>query len=314
MAGDRHYEMSTSSREKLWLAISPGLFVLLWSSGFIGAKFGLPYAEPLTFLLVRFACVIVLLLILALALRRPWPHTPARWGHIAVAGILLHAGYLSGVFLAIHRGMPAGIVSVIVGVQPLLTAFISARLLGERLAGRQWLGLVLGFAGILLVLWNRLALTGASGAGLGFCIMALFSITLGTVYQKRHCAELDIWSGSVIQFVAAGLVLTPFALASETMAIVWSGEFVFALAWLILVLSLGAISLLHLLIRRGAATRVSALFYLVPPGTALLAFLFLGERLGPLALIGMALAASGVAMAVHPGQARSAAADKSPKN
>jgi len=292
--------MNASSREKLWLAISPGLFVLLWSSGFIGAKFGLPYVEPLTFLLLRFACVIVLLLAMALLLRRPWPHTPARWGHIAVAGALIHAGYLSGVFVAIHRGMPAGIVAVIVGIQPLLTAVISARMLGERLGRRQWLGLVLGFAGVVLVVFNKLGLAGASGAGLGFAILALLSITLGTVYQKRHCAELDIWSGSVIQFVAASLVLAPFALASETMAIIWSGEFIFALAWLIFVLSLGAISLLHLLIRRGAATHVSTLFYLVPPMTALLTFLVFGERLGPLAIAGMALAATGVAIAVQP--------------
>jgi len=292
--------MNSSSRDKLWLNISPGLFVLLWSSGFIGAKFGLPYVEPLTFLLLRFACVIVLLLIMALALHRPWPHTPARWGRIAIAGILIHAGYLSGVFVAIHRGMPTAIVALIVGIQPLLTAVISTRMLGERLAPRQWFGLVLGFAGVVLVVANKAGLAGASGAGIGFSILALLSITLGTVYQKRYCAELDIWSGSVIQFVAAALVLAPFALASETMAITWSGEFIFALTWLIFVLSLGAISLLHLLIRRGAATRVSTLFYLVPPMTALLAFLAFGERLGPLAIVGMALAVTGVAIAVRP--------------
>ena len=292
--------MSSTAREKLWLAISPGLFVLLWSSGFIGAKFGLPYIEPLTFLLLRFACVIVLLLALALLLRRPWPHTPARWGHIAVAGALIHAGYLSGVFVAIHRGMPAGIVAVIVGIQPLLTAFISARLLGERVGPRQWSGLVLGFAGVVLVVFNKLGLAGASGAGAAFSILALLSITIGTVYQKRYCAELDIWSGSVIQFVAAALVLLPFALIGETMQIHWSGELLFALAWLILVLSLGAISLLHALIRRGAATRVSTLFYLVPPATALLAFLVFGENLSGLAIAGMALAAAGVALAVTP--------------
>ena len=290
-------------RDQLWLAVTPGLFVLLWSSGFIGAKFGLPYVEPLTFLLLRFACVIVLLLALALALRRPWPHTPARWGHIAVAGALIHSGYLSGVFVAIHRGMPAGIVAVIVGIQPLLTAFISAPLLGERLGARQWFGLLLGFAGVILVVFNKLGLAGLSGTGLGFCILALLSITLGTVYQKRYCAELDIWSGSVIQFVAASLVLLPFALAFESMNIVWSGEFLFALAWLIVVLSLGAISLLHLIIRRGAATRVSALFYLVPPATALLAFLVFGESLSLLAISGMALAAAGVALAIRPAPA-----------
>jgi drug/metabolite transporter (DMT)-like permease len=280
------------------LAISPGLFVLLWSTGFIGAKLGLPYAEPLTFLLVRFACVIGILGLAVLILRRPWPHRPIQWFHIAVAGSLLHGGYLSGVFLAIHSGMPAGVVALIVGIQPLLTAFLSASMVGERVTSKQWAGLVLGFAGVTLVVWEKLGLAGLSGAGLLFSALALVSITLGTLYQKRYCAELDLWSGSVIQFVAAALVLLPFALAYETMRVEWSGQFLFALGWLIVVLSLGAISLLHLLIRRGAATRVSALFYLTPPTTALLAWLVFGERLGLAAIAGMAIAAIGVAITV----------------
>jgi drug/metabolite transporter (DMT)-like permease len=280
------------------LAISPGLFVLLWSTGFIGAKLGLPFAEPLTFLLVRFACVIGILGLAALILRRPWPHRPIQWFHIAVAGSLLHGGYLSGVFLAIHSGMPAGVVALVVGIQPLLTAFLSASMVGERVTSKQWAGLVLGFAGVTLVVWEKLGLAGLSGAGLLFSALALVSITLGTLYQKRYCAELDLWSGSVIQFVAAALVLLPFALAYETMRVEWSGQFLFALGWLIVVLSLGAISLLHLLIRRGAATRVSALFYLTPPTTALLAWLVFGERLGLAAIAGMAIAAIGVAITV----------------
>ena len=280
------------------MAISPGLFVLLWSTGFIGAKLGLPFAEPLTFLLVRFACVIGILGLAALILRRPWPHRPIQWFHIAVAGSLLHGGYLSGVFLAIHSGMPAGVVALVVGIQPLLTAFLSASMVGERVTSKQWAGLVLGFAGVTLVVWEKLGLAGLSGAGLLFSALALVSITLGTLYQKRYCAELDLWSGSVIQFVAAALVLLPFALAYETMRVEWSGQFLFALGWLIVVLSLGAISLLHLLIRRGAATRVSALFYLTPPTTALLAWLVFGERLGLAAIAGMAIAAIGVAITV----------------
>lgn len=281
------------------LTMAPAVFVLLWSTGFIGAKLGLPYAEPLTFLLIRFACVIALLASLALALRRPWPHRPMQWLHIAVAGVLLHGGYLSGVFLAIHGGMPAGVVALIVGIQPLLTAFLSASMVGERVSGRQWAGLVLGFGGVILVVSDKLGFSGLSGAGLAFAAMALVSITVGTLYQKRFCAELDLWSGSVIQFAATALVLLPFALAFESMRVEWSGEFVFALAWLIVVLSLGAISLLHLLIRRGAATRVSALFYLVPPTTALLAFFIFGEKLGLAAVAGMAIAAVGVAIAVR---------------
>jgi len=288
-----------TGRQSFLLALAPGLFVLLWSTGFIGAKLGLPYAEPLSFLLIRFACVIGLLGLLALVLRRPWPHRPTQWLHIAVAGALLHGGYLSGVFLAIHTGMAAGVVALIVGIQPLLTAFLSASMVGERVSGRQWMGLVLGFGGVTLVVWDKLGFGGLSGAGFAFSTLALVSITLGTLYQKRYCADLDLWSGSVIQFVAAALVLLPFALAFETMRVAWSGQFVFALGWLIFVLSLGAISLLHLLIRRGAATRVSALFYLVPPTTALLAFLIFGEKLGLAAVAGMAIAAAGVAIAVR---------------
>ena len=288
-----------TGRQSFLLALAPGLFVLLWSTGFIGAKLGLPYAEPLSFLLIRFACVIGLLGLLALVLRRPWPHRPTQWLHIAVAGALLHGGYLSGVFLAIHTGMAAGVVALVVGIQPLLTAFLSASMVGERVNRRQWMGLVLGFGGVTLVVWDKLGFGGLSGAGFAFSTLALVSITLGTLYQKRYCAELDLWSGSVIQFVAAALVLLPFALAFETMRVAWSGQFVFALGWLIFVLSLGAISLLHLLIRRGAATRVSALFYLVPPTTALLAFLIFGEKLGLAAVAGMAIAAVGVAIAVR---------------
>ena len=289
-----------TGRQSFLLALAPGLFVLLWSTGFIGAKLGLPYAEPLSFLLIRFACVIGLLGLLALVLRRPWPHRPTQWLHIAVAGALLHGGYLSGVFLAIHTGMAAGVVALIVGIQPLLTAFLSASMVGERVSGRQWMGLVLGFGGVTLVVWDKLGFGGLSGAGFAFSTLALVSITLGTLYQKRYCADLDLWSGSVIQFVAAALVLLPFALAFETMRVAWSGQFIFALGWLIFVLSLGAISLLHLLIRRGAATRVSALFYLVPPTTALLAFLIFGEKLGLAAVAGMAIAAVGVAIALRP--------------
>ncbi|MEZ5614776.1 MAG: DMT family transporter [Rhodocyclaceae bacterium] len=290
---------SKNTSRTLLLAIAPGLFVLLWSTGFIGAKFGLPYAEPLTFLLVRFACVIALLGFLALVLRRPWPHRPTQWFHIAVAGVLLHGGYLSGVFLAIHGGMPTGVVALIVGIQPLLTAFLSASMVGERATSRQWAGLALGFGGVTLVVWEKLGLGGLSGAGLAFSTLALVSITVGTLYQKRFCAELDPWSGSVIQFAAAALMLLPFALAFESMRVEWSGQFLFALGWLIVVLSLGAISLLHLLIRRGAATRVSALFYLTPPTTALMAWLAFGEKLGVPAIAGMAIAAAGVAIALR---------------
>ncbi|MEW5890711.1 MAG: DMT family transporter [Pseudomonadota bacterium] len=280
------------------LKLVPGFFVLLWSTGFIGAKLGLPYAEPLTFLLVRFAVVIAILLAMALALARPWPRQPRQYLHMAVAGTLLHGGYLSGVFCAIGQGMSAGVVALIVGVQPLLTAMLSGSLVGEQVTRRQWLGLVLGFGGVALVVWQKLEWSGLGLAGLAFAVMALLSITLGTLYQKRFCSDLDLWTGSVVQFAAAAAVVLPFALRFEAMEIRWSGPFLFALGWLVLVLSLGAISLLHILIRRGAATRVSALFYLTPPTTAVMAFLVFGERLSALAVLGMAVTAAGVALAV----------------
>ena len=278
--------------------VAPGVFVLLWSTGFIGAKLGLPDAEPLTFLLLRFAIVCALLLALVLALRRPWPVDRRQVLHIAVAGVLLHGGYLGGVFGAIHHGMAAGPVALIVGMQPLLTALLGGRLLGERVAARQWVGLLLGFVGVLLVLSGKLAMAGASVAGLALALLALLSITAGTLYQKRFCGQMELWTGSLIQFAATGLIFLPLALTLETMQVNWSGNFVFALGWLVLVLSLGAISLLHLLIRRGAATRVSTLFYLTPPATAVMAGAIFGEQLDLPALAGMALAAAGVALAL----------------
>lgn len=281
------------------LRVAPVLFVLLWSTGFVGAKLGLPYAEPLTFLLIRFAVVICILVVLAVVLRRPWPRHAGQYVHIGVAGALLHGGYLSGVFVAIAQGVSAGVVALIVGIQPLLTASLGAAFVQERLNRRQWLGFVLGFAGVALVVWDKLDWGGTRMIGFGFAAIALFSITLGTLYQKRFCSDLDLWTGSVVQFTAAAVVLLPFALVFENREVEYSGTFIFALGWLVLVLSLGAISLLHMLIRRGAATRVSALFYLTPPTTAAMAFAAFGETLSATAILGMGVAAAGVALALR---------------
>lgn len=277
----------------------PGLFVFLWSTGFIGAKYGLPYAEPATFLLLRFALVIALMLPLALLLRAPWPASPAQAAHIAVAGMLLHGGYLGGVFTAIHHGVSAGLSALVVGLQPILTAVVAGRFLGERVGLRQWIGLALGLGGVALVVAQRATLAGMSLLGAAMLVLALASITAGTVYQKRFCGAFDLRTGAVIQFVAAACALGPFALAFERAPVRWTVEFVAALAWLVVVLSIGAISLLTLLIRRGAATKVASLFYLVPPLTALIAYLLFGERLDPFGLAGFALAAAGVALVVR---------------
>jgi drug/metabolite transporter (DMT)-like permease len=273
--------------------LAPFLFVLLWSTGFLGAKFGLPHAAPLAFLLVRYLLVITLMTSLALVLRAPWPRDAWQWLHIGVSGLLVHGLYLSGVFIAIGEGLPAGIASLVVGMQPLLTATLAGWLLGEVVLPRQWLGLVLGFVGVLCVVSNKLG-AGFSIDALWPAAAALIGITAGTLYQKRFCPRFDWRSGSVAQFLPTALVTGVIVFAQDNFRIDWTGEFVFALGWLVLVLSVGAISLLNWLIRHGSAVNIASLFYLTPPTTALLAWLLFGETLTGFALFGMALAVWGV--------------------
>ncbi len=274
----------------------PAVFVLLWSTGFIGARLGLPHAEPLTFLSLRYVAVLALMLPVALIVRATWPSTTRDAAHIAIAGALIQGGYLGSVFSALHAGMSAGVVALIVGMQPLLTAAAAGHLLGERVALRQWAGLVLGLVGVTLVVGQKVATDGLNPASLILSLLALASITLGTLYQKRYCPSFDVRSGSVIQFAAALAVTLPLALVFETMEVRWTGEFVFALGWLVLVLSLGATTLLFRLIAHGAATRVTSLFYLTPAVTAIMAWLMFDERLRMIALAGMAIAVVGVAL------------------
>ncbi|WP_287365825.1 DMT family transporter [Thauera sp.] len=290
--------MTTAS---LFQRVTPLLFVLLWSTGFIGAKFGLPYAEPLTFLSTRYVLVIALMTLLALAMRAPWPASPREAFHIGVTGLLVHALYLGGVFMSIHRGLPAGVSALVVGMQPLLTAAAAGLLLGERVSRWQWLGLAMGFAGVGLVVGSKATIDAAALAELGHmlapALAALVGITAGTLYQKRFCPRFDLRTGSVVQFVPSLAVTALLASQTETMEIAWDGEFVFALLWLVLVLSLGAISLLNLLIRSGSAVNVASLFYLTPPTTALIAWAMFGETLSALAVAGMAIAVAGVWLA-----------------
>ncbi len=288
-------------RTVLLTAVAPLLFVLLWSTGFIGAKFGLPYAEPLTFLSTRYVLVIGLMLALVLATRAPWPKSPREFMHIGVTGLLLHALYLGGVFVAIHRGLPAGVTALVVGMQPLLTALGAGWLLGERVSARQWAGLALGFAGVALVVGDKARLDGAGPGELWHALLpalvALLAITVGTLYQKRFCPRFDLRTGSVVQFLPTLALTALVASQTETLHIAWHGEFVFALLWLVLVLSLGAISLLNLLIRNGSAVNVASLFYLTPPTTALIAWLMFGETLSAAAVAGMLIAVCGVWLA-----------------
>jgi len=293
------YAAVTPSRALPAAWFAPGLFVLLWSTGFIGAKLGVPYAEPFTFLSLRCTLVILLMLPLAVLLRARWPGTVREGAHIAVAGALMHGGYLGGCFAAVYHGMPAGVIALLVGLQPILTAFAAAPLLGERVTRVQWLGLVLGFGGVALVVWEKLALHALNGVSVAWAVLALASITSGTLYQKRYCPQFDLRAGSVIQFSAALLILLTLALLTETREVRWTGEFVFALAWLVLVLSIGAISLLFHLIQHGEATRVSSLFYLTPLTTAAMAYFIFGETLNPAALLGMVIGIAGVALVIR---------------
>lgn len=284
-----------------WITAMPFLFVLIWSTGFIVAKFGLPYAPPLTFLVLRFVGVLAILIPMVILMRAPWPTGKA--GHIAIAGILVQAGYLGGVWSAIELGMPAGLSALIVGMQPVLTAF-AAPLVGESVRGRQWLGLILGLSGVALVVANKITLTGLSWESIGLCIFALFSITAGTLYQKRFCAHFDLRTGTAIQFAASLLVTLPFAIAIEGMtpdlaSVEWTGRFVGALLWSILALSIGAIFLLFALIRKSAATHVTSLLYLTPPTTAVMAWIMFGEAFSIIGVIGMVLAVIGVAFVVR---------------
>ncbi len=291
-------DASARSPSAVWLAAMPLAFVLLWSTGFIVAKFAAPHAPPLTFLLYRFAGVIVVLLPLVWLTRAPWPRSPRAWFDTMLVGVLLQATYLGGVWVAIALGMPAGVSSLLVGTQPLLTAVFGATV-GERVTRVQWLGLLLGIVGITLVLSDRLTLAGVGPLALAVNGLALVGITAGTLYQKRRGAHIDLRTGSVIQFGASFVVLLPFAVAFESLVVSHTIEFWAALAWSIIALSLVAISLLLVMIRRGRATEVASLMYLTPAVTALLAWLVFGERLGMLAWVGVVITMAGVALVLR---------------
>lgn len=288
-----------------WTALIPVLFVFLWSTGFIGAKYGLPYAEPFTFLFVRMALTSALLLLAIIFLKKSWPSSWRLSGHVAVSGILVHCGYLGGIFSAIALGMPSGLAALIAGLQPLLTAFAAYPLLGERVTSKQWTGLVLGLIGIGLVLSEKISgQTDSLFSGFGwdaivFALIAVFGITASSLYQKKYCTAMPMISGTFIQYGAATLVYGALAIALETMKIQWTTEFILALTWLIFALSIGAISLLMLMIRQGEASKVASLFYLVPPVTAVEAYFLFDERLGLAALIGLGVTSIGVALAVR---------------
>jgi drug/metabolite transporter (DMT)-like permease len=286
-------DSSIAPIEHLTIVAAPGLFVILWASGFIGAKLGLPYAQPLTFLFLRMFGAVLLLGTIVLVARPKWPNRDGILDSCAI-GVFMHALYLGGVYISIANGLPAALSALIVGLQPLLTSTIANRLLGERVVARQWGGLLLGIAGVYLVVQDKATTGGATPVAWAASLVALLSITFGTIYQKRFGSGIDWRPGMLIQYAAAGILFGLGAMAFETRIVHWTPEFLFALCWLVIVLSFGAIWLLYFLISRAAATRVVSLFYLTPPVTALMAWALFNERLAVGALTGMVFCVIGV--------------------
>lgn len=280
--------------------IAPGLFVLLWATGFIGARYAMPWTEPFLFLSARFSITFAILAAIIVISRRNWPKTRTSL-HAMVAGFLLHGVYLGGVFWAIKNGLPAGLSALIVGLQPIVTAVLAGFSLGEKVSPRQWAGLVAGLAGVALVLapaWMNIN-GRVSIATVSASVIAVAGMSSGTIWQKRFVGQAALLPATAMQFFGAAIATGAVSILFETPAVVWSGELVFAMLWLVLVLSIGAIFLLMLLIREGEVTKVASLFYLVPGVTALLAWLLFSETLSAIQIFGMALAAAGVAIATR---------------
>ena len=272
----------------------PLIFVTLYGSGFVGAKLGLPYASPLTFLAWRFACSCILLFAIAILMRSPWPHKLKDIGHIMIAGIFMQATFSAGVFEAIHLGISPAVSALIIALQPILVALGAGPILGETVFLRQWLGLLLGLVGVALVVSQNMSFSHAHVVGIMMAIIGLLGLTAGNLYQKRFCSSMNIFTGGVIQSIAAFTVVLIGATAFESMTIIWSGQFLFALTWMTVVVSIGAVSLLYVLIRQGDVSQVASIFYLVPVSTALLSFIIYQQTIDDVGILGMIITALGI--------------------
>jgi drug/metabolite transporter (DMT)-like permease len=282
----------TEGFDKLAARAAPAIFVVLWSTGFVGTKYVVDNADPLTYLALRMAIVVLLMALICAVVRPVWPRG-SEIGHSIVAGILVHGIYLGGTAIAISLSIPAGLSALIPGLQPILTSTIANRWLGERVTPLQWGGLLLGLAGVALILHDR-PMSGQAGWGWVATSVSLVSITLGTLYQRRYCSRIDWRSGNLVQYVAATVFFMAGAFLFEQRVVHWTTEFILALIWLAVVLSIGSIGLLYWLIRHQAATSVASLFYLVPAVTALMAFVLFDERLDAIAIAGMVACAAAV--------------------
>jgi len=281
-----------------WVRLMPAVFVVIWSTGFIVARYGMPHAPPLKFLALRFGLSVACFGVWARLSKAPWPASGSQWRHLAVTGLFMHAGYLGGVWSAVKLGMGAGLVALLVGLQPVLTAvWVSAR--GGRVAPLQWAGLGFGLAGLALVVWQKLGLGEVHAENLALALGALLCITAGTLYQKRFLAPCAVPTANFVQNLAACAVTLPLALWLESEAIHFNAPLIASMAWSVLALTLGGSSLLYVLIQRGAATAVTSLLYLVPPCTALMAWALFGEPITVLTLAGTALTALGVSLVVR---------------
>jgi drug/metabolite transporter (DMT)-like permease len=278
--------------ENLAARAAPAIFVVLWSTGFVATKYALNNAEPLTYLAIRMIVVVGLMAVIVAIARPQWPDR-AGVAHSLVAGLLVHGFYLGGTAVAIAHSIPAGLSALIPGLQPILTSTLANRFLGERVTPLQWTGLLLGLAGVVLILHDR-PMGGDAGWGWLASGVSLVSITLGTLYQRRYCGKIDWRAGNLVQYIAVTVFFAAAAWLFETNVVHWTGEFVAALIWLAVVLSIGSIGLLYWLIRRSAATSVASLFYLVPAVTAVMAYVLFGERLDTVAISGMIACAAAV--------------------
>jgi drug/metabolite transporter (DMT)-like permease len=296
--------MNSDSRQDALVRAMPAVFVLIWSTGFIVARYGMPYAPPMKFLAVRYFFSVLCFIAWALAAGVPLvPASTRQARHLAVTGVLMHAGYLGGVWAAVKLGMGAGLAALLVGLQPLLTAvWVSSR--GGQVSARQWTGLALGFGGLAMVVWQKLGVGEINGLNFLLALGALLSITAGTLYQKRFLEPCDVRTASLVQLSAAFVVTLPLALL-EAEAMQWNGQLASAMAWSVLALTLGGSSLLYLLIQRGAATAVTSLLYLVPPCTAVMAWILFGEAITAFTIAGIVLTAVGVSLVVRSPSPRS---------
>jgi drug/metabolite transporter (DMT)-like permease len=291
-----------TSRQRALVQAMPWVFVLIWSTGFVVARFGMPHAPPMSFLALRYALSFVCFVVWIILARVEWPQSAAQWLHLSAVGVLIHAAYLGGVWSSVKAGIGAGTVALLVGLQPVLTAIwmslTTSTSTPMRVSSRQWCGLLLGLVGLTLVVWRKLGGGEVTAWNLSLAVFALVGITTGALYQKRFVTPCDVRSANAVQLLAAFVVTTPFAVP-ETEPIVWHPHMIGAMAWSVLVLTLGGSSLLYMLLQRGAATRVTSLMYLVPPCTAWMAWALFGESFTPQMLLGMFLTVSGVALVVR---------------